>query len=170
MDKFVVNNGIRRSPEPLAHCSSTADAGPSCSTSGSTTDVALYTNPWPYLESFFEFICEKDSKNLKFRCKLCEPKETFLSINKKSLNNFKAHLSSKHTASVQTFENLVDRKRKRIRDGEGILVRKLPRMEDSFKTCRKQPLPVSQNMLEDKIVSLFVENMIPLHVSSYLCD
>ncbi|KAM9707891.1 E3 SUMO-protein ligase ZBED1-like isoform 2-T2 [Menidia menidia] len=89
-------------PPPTPSSSSSIDCGEG--------DESLH--PWPYLESMFTFIGQKDN-SYPMKCQLCLPKDCEILAFKNLPSNLKKHIKSKHDCHLKKYEDLTSLKRKR---------------------------------------------------------
>lgn len=138
-------------------------------------DRQSHNNPWPFLDEFFTFKSREDDK-LLFSCKLCLPKDVQIKAHLSSRSNLKQHISRTHSSKISKFEETCNEnirgKTKRFYSGssnESVFsppdakkTRQLT-IDQSF-ACLAKGSGASQSAVDQGIVDLFIENMLPFHV------
>ncbi|CAI9735188.1 xaa-Pro dipeptidase-like [Octopus vulgaris] len=135
-------------------------------------------NPWSHLEDYF-VLTSRDKRNAKilfFRCVMCRPKEITIKGQVTSLYNLKSHAKRKHPAYAIQFEERIKAgsSRGKHRQSSGSSASNQS-SQPCVKKARQSSINeafaqtadtggVHQSMVDRRIVDLFVDNMLPLHV------
>lgn len=145
---------------------------PSTSAMQNEDNVNRAGNPWPFVENYFKFVSMK-GQNAVFDCILCLPAKKTISSNIKSTFNLKKHVIRLHPTAVNDFTKCLedgtkDRKREHSEDRNETAAKKKPKqvsLQQAYSvyshSCKQK---VTQATVDKKIVSLFVNTMIPLEV------
>jgi len=149
-------------------------------------------HPWPHIQNFY-VLESRNGELLNFHCVMCEPKVVTIKEHISSLNNLKSHVNRNHPSQLKNFEDTVKagsqqgKKRKsnstqscgssvsssiavqpnhQSSTEPSAKVMKPKRQSNVAETFQKAASGVSvrQNVVDMKIVDLFVYNMLPHHV------
>ncbi|XP_052833627.1 uncharacterized protein LOC106874908 isoform X3 [Octopus bimaculoides] len=141
-------------------------------------------NPWPHLDEYF-LIKSREGDKLIFNCNMCLPKTVPIKAHTTSLNNLKQHIKRTHPTKFMQFEMKI-----KIGSFRGKIKKRFssdsnsskcsselssPYSPPSGKKVRQQIIAESfditatgsdipQAAVDQKIVNLFVANMLPLHI------
>uniref|UniRef100_A0A0L8FXR5 BED-type domain-containing protein n=1 Tax=Octopus bimaculoides TaxID=37653 RepID=A0A0L8FXR5_OCTBM len=129
------------------------------------------------MEDYF-VLTSRDKRNAKilyFRCVMCQPKEITIKGQVTSLYNLKSHAKRKHPAYAIQFEERIkagsSRGKHRQSSGSSasnqssqpcVKKARQPSIGEAFD--QTAGTGVHQSMGDRRIVDLFVDNMLPLHV------
>jgi len=138
------------------------------------TQEDLDTDAWAYLRDYFVMTARPDGKlNVTYKCILCLPANIQVKASKTTYSALKSHIKNRHPPRHAEFLALIDSKpnhNKRKRDSDGIVSSPSSRQKsiaDYRGVCWGKPgNPVSNKQMDDDIVDYFVEDMVPLSVSS----
>jgi hypothetical protein len=132
------------------------------------------SNPWPFLEKYYKFSGVKGNK-VEYKCVNCAPKIKVISANRKSMHNLKLHMSRVHPYLEKELNNLIEtatKERKRSRSGTD-------KETDTQSSAKQQKIEqsiafasraVCQSKVDQKIITFFVDNMLPLEVSNLMTE
>jgi len=114
-----------------------------------------------------------EKQNVIYKCILCLPANKEVRASKTTYAALKSHIKNRHPPKQAEFLALIDSKpnhNKRRRDSDGIVSSPSSRQKsiaDYRGVCWGKPgQPVSNKQMDDDIVDYFVEDMVPLSVSS----
>lgn len=140
----------------------------------------LSVDPWPHLNSYYDFVKRDDqNKNtLHYKCVLCKPKSVTIKANVSSYFNLKSHMNRTHPSVALQFTQQVKkcdfRGKKRstavINDSSSSTSRDMlsstlqKRQATITEVCQLTGNSVPQSVLDEKITDFFVDNMLPMHV------
>ena len=138
------------------------------------TQEDLDTDNWAYLRDYFVMTAIPDKKeNVTYKCILCLPANIQVRASKTTYSALKSHINHHHLPREAEFLALIHSKpnhNKRKRDSDGIVSSPSSRQKsiaDYRGVCWGKPgNPVSNKQMDDDIVDYFVEDMVPLSVSS----
>ena len=138
------------------------------------TQEDLDTDGWAYLRDYFVMTERPDTnKKVTYKCILCLPANIQVKASKTTYSALKSHINHHHLPREAEFKALIDSKpnhNKRKRDSDGIVSSPSSRQKsiaDYRGVCWGKPgNPVSNKQMDDDIVDYFVEDMVPLSVSS----
>jgi hypothetical protein len=149
--------------------------------SGSARPATLQ-HPWPHLPEFY-VLKSRDGNLLHFSCVLCAPREVVIKGHKSSLTNLKSHVSRHHSAVAKNFEDRFKtgssrgkhRQSSLLSQSIGSSITNELTIEPSTKRIRHATVAetfnnvasgvsVRQTLVDEKIVDLFVYNMLQLRV------
>ena len=99
-----VQEGSAGGEESLERPESRERDRPSSSASDS---VPADQNPWPYIDSYFEFLHVNDTGNVQYKCRLCKLKKVVVKGHKSTLNNYRLHISKHHHNKQLEFEEVL---------------------------------------------------------------
>ena len=99
-----VQEGSAGGEESLERPESRERDRPSSSASDS---VPADQNPWPYIDSYFEFLHVNDTGNVQYKCRLCKLKKVVVKGHKSTLNNYRLHISKHHHNQQLEFEEVL---------------------------------------------------------------
>ena len=156
---------------------------PSGSQAAASQDQEPFQNPWPHLERYFK-LSRQDKDNEKvlyFECQKCRPTKKIVRGHVTSLNNLKSHIKRTHPSVAIQFEEEIKAgsgrgKRRHHTSGNssvrssGSATPELPAKKVRQPTIGEAlgsastGTAVRQSTVDDKIVRLFVNNILPLHV------
>jgi hypothetical protein len=148
---------------------------------GSTRPATLQ-HPWPHLSEFY-ILKSRDGNLLHFSSVLCAPREVIIKGHQSSLTNLKSHVSRHHSAVAKSFEDRIKagssrgkhRQSSQLSLSIGSSITNESTIEPSTKRIRQATVAetfnkmvsgvsVRQTLVGEKIVDLFVYNMLPLRV------
>ena len=138
------------------------------------TQDDLLNDNWAYLRDYFVMTATPDvNKNVTYKCILCLPANKEVKASKTTYAALKSHIKNNHLPKQAEFLALIHSKpnhNKRKRDSDGIVSSpssRQKRIADYRGVCWGKPgNPVSNKQMDDDIVDYFVEDMVPLSVSS----
>lgn len=134
-------------------------------------------NPWPHLKDYFVFTARDkwNDKILYFRCVMCQPKQITIKGQAASLYNLKSHVKRKHPALAIQFEERTRAgssrgKHRQSSGGSAINQSSQPCVREAHQpstgetSVQTAGTGVLQSVVDRRVVDLFVDNMLPLHV------
>lgn len=134
-------------------------------------------NPWPHLKDYFVFMArDKWNANiLYFRCVMCQPQQITIKGQAASLYNLKSHVKRKHPALAIQFEERTragsSRGKHRQSSGGSVInqlsqpcVREAHQPSTGETFVQTAGTGVLQSVVDRRVIDLFVDNMLPLHV------
>jgi hypothetical protein len=139
------------------------------------TEDDLKNDNWRYLKNFFVMTQtpQGKSRNCVYQCKNCLPKHKEVKASKTTYDALKNHISRYHKSREKEFRDLIKTSvnhNKRRRDDDGS-VSSPASQQPSISNWRgiawgKPGQPVSNKQMDDDLVDLFVDGMLPLMVSA----
>ena len=150
-----------------------------------TAGGTRHENPWPYLQDFFTFLPERTQSSqgkvtLHFRCNKCPPGQQVYRQQMGTLYNLRSHVTRKHSTLLNHFNLLVKTNatpgKKRTASTSSVSSTVSSQIsEPPSKKTRQLSLAqafaqsssgssVRQADVDESIMRMFVDNMIPLHV------
>jgi hypothetical protein len=171
---------------PLSNDDDRIQATDSETASGSgSARPATLVHPWPHLSEFY-VLKSRDGNLLHFSCVLCAPREVIIKYHQSSLANLKSHVSRHHSAVAKSFEDRIkagsslgkhkqSTESSQLSQSSGSSTTNNSTLEPSTKRIRQATVAetfnkaasgvsVRQTLVDEKIVDLFVYNMLPLRV------
>lgn len=142
------------------------------------TAADLANDNWRYIREFFVMTQTPSgkSRNCAYQCKLCVPKFREVKASKTTYDALKNHMKKDHPSREREFRALIStnvnhNKRRRDSEGNGSSPADQPKIKDYRGTQWGKPGQlVSKQQMNDDLVDLFVEGMLPMVVSaSKLC-
>ena len=139
------------------------------------TEEDLESDNWNYLKEYFVMSQKPVGKyrNCAYQCKLCIPKFKEVKASKTTYDALKNHITKQHKHKEQEFLALISKgvnHNKRKRDSEGSVSSPAAQQKlirDYRGTVWGKPgQPVSTKQMNDDLVDLFVDGMLPLMVSA----
>jgi hypothetical protein len=139
------------------------------------TEDDLESDNWKYLKDFFVMSQTPVGtyRNCAYQCKLCIPRFKEVKASKTTYDALKNHISNHHKPKENEFLALIGKgvnHNKRRKDSEGIVsspaVQQKTIKDYQGMLWGKPGQLVSNKQMDDDIVDLFVDNMLPLMVSA----
>lgn len=139
------------------------------------TATDLLNDNWSYLSDFFVMTLLPQGKNgnCSYKCLLCIPKCKQVKASKTSYEALKTHMKNYHNSRLNEFLTLISKgvnhnRRKRCTTDFGETVSS-PAAQPKIKDYRgviwgKPGEPTSSRVMDDRLVDLFVDAMLPLMV------
>nr|XP_034963279.1 uncharacterized protein LOC118081150 isoform X1 [Zootoca vivipara] len=121
--------------------------------------------PWLGFECAFCFVSQK-GKNVTVQCKFCLPKVKTVSAATTSTSNLKRHLQKQHPEQLRVLEAAKRKNTKKhdfseAEDASGLRPPKMPATLERWGSSRE---PVSQKLLDKKLLDFIVEETVPLQL------
>jgi hypothetical protein len=140
------------------------------------TQEDLDNDNWRYLSDFFVMTqtpTETRNRNCTYKCILCLPANREVKASKTTYDALKNHIKNHHPAKEAEFKALIGKNinhNKRRRDSAEIVSSPSSKQQilTNFRGLQwgKPGKPVSNKQLDDDLVDMFVDGMLPLRVSS----